>query len=133
MLTAIDPKRQLTYTVKFHSEPDGSTTLVLGEANFGLRRTVTQANDFAPLFPGSEAVVRSNAETGSVISYSVQAPAQEVLKFYRKTLLERGFHWSTEDLEEGTFERGNTEIRVALNPGDGGRTGVVLLHQTRPE
>ncbi|MFY0582596.1 hypothetical protein ACN28S_57385 [Cystobacter fuscus] len=38
MLTAVDPRRRITYTVILQPQPDGTTTLYLGEANHALAR-----------------------------------------------------------------------------------------------
>jgi hypothetical protein len=102
-LTALDPLQRRSYTVVFQPNPDGTTTLILGEANHAVRIAADGA--LAPLFPGAANVFRSAHEGGRLEAYEARATASEVRAFYAEVLPKLG--WQP-DGDEG-YRRGKDE------------------------
>ena len=128
MLTALDPRRRITYTVILMAQPDGTTTLYLGEANHALARAPGAENDFAPMPPGAQGALRVSAEGSRTLSFQVLLSGAQVQAFYDDALLKAG--WKRGD-EAGVYTRPGAELRLTHQAGDGGRRAVVLLHQSR--
>lgn len=129
MLTALDPVRRITYSVFFQANKDGTTTLILGEANFALR-SKTRPGDFAPLVPGAENVLRTEQESGQVLSFRVKATEAEVQTFYRDMLpKDRWVEGTLEGSSEGTWRRGNEELQLFQEAAEGGARAVVLMRR----
>lgn len=123
MLTGLDPRRRITYTVFFQDQGDGTTRLILGEANFALR-TEEKLDDIAPLMPGAEASMRSQDEDARVLSYLVKASEAEVQAFYTKALADQG--WRPHD-EVGVFRRKDETLQMLSQAREDGKRSVVLM------
>ncbi|MBN8229562.1 hypothetical protein JYK02_18800 [Corallococcus macrosporus] len=128
MLTALDPKRRITYTVVMMPQQDGTTTLYLGEANHALARPPEVAGDFAPLPPRANGVLRVNAEGSRTLTFQVPLTGPEVQAFYDDALAKAG--WKRGD-EAGLYSRPGAELRLTHQPGKDGQRGVVLVYQQR--
>jgi len=126
LLTALDPVKRRSYTVVFQPNPDGTTTLVLGEADLAAK--AAEPGVLAPLFPGAEKVFRSLQELARVEAYEAAASLSEVRSFYDETLPKGG--WLKQ--EEGVFRRGGEELSVSVRP-DGVRARVVLVARRLPD
>ncbi len=127
-LTALDPERLISYTFVLQPNPDGTTTVILGEANLGLARREKQAA-FAPLYPGAADLMRSEMEGARMLTYLVTADVAQVQSFYGEHLRKAGF---SED-SPGWWKRGGEELRVAVRPAKAGRVVVILQHRAAPE
>ncbi|RKG68882.1 hypothetical protein D7V80_10775 [Corallococcus sp. CA054B] len=129
MLTALDPKRRITYTVVMMPQPDGTTTLYLGEANHALARPPEAAGDFAPLPPRANGVLRVNAEGSRTLTFQVPLTGPQVDAFYDDALAKAG--WKRGD-EPGLYSRPGAELRLSHQPSkEEGQRDVVLIHQQR--
>ncbi|NNB94795.1 hypothetical protein HI113_12905 [Corallococcus exiguus] len=128
MLTALDPKRRITYTVVMMPQPDGTTTLYLGEANHALARPQEAAGDFAPLPPQANGVLRVNAEGSRTLTFQVPLTGPQVDAFYDDALAKAG--WKRGD-EPGLYSRPGAELRLTHQPSKEGQRDVVLIHQQR--
>ncbi|MBN9688578.1 MULTISPECIES: hypothetical protein [unclassified Corallococcus] len=128
MLTALDPKRRITYTVVMMPHADGTTTLYLGEANHALARPQTAAGDFAPLPPQANGVLRVNAEGSRTLTFQVPLTGPQVEAFYEDALAKAG--WKRGD-EPGAYSRPGAELRLTHQPSKDGQRGVVLIYQQR--
>ncbi|HEX8821661.1 MAG TPA: hypothetical protein VF794_17180 [Archangium sp.] len=126
-LTALDTDRLISYTFFLQPNPDGTTTVVMGEANLGKARK--EQDTFAPIFPGGTDVMRSDMEGARSLAYTVVAEPAKVGEFYLTELRAAGF---TEEAQ-GTWRRGGEELRVGLRPGPGGRVSVLLMLRTSVE
>ena len=126
-LTALDTDRLISYTFVLQPNADGTTTVLLGEANLGLARK--EQGTFAPVFPGGTDLLRSEMEGARTLSYSVAAEPEKVGAFYLASLREAGF---TEEAD-GLWRRGREELRVGVRPGPGGRVAVLLVQRTTAE
>ncbi|OJT18817.1 hypothetical protein BO221_39530 [Archangium sp. Cb G35] len=123
-LTALDTDRLISYTFVLQPNPDGSTTVVLGEANLGLARREQSA--FAPVFPGGTDLMQSEMEGARTMTYLAAAEQDKVRDFYLKEL--RGAGYS--ETSEGTWRRGGEELRVSVRPVKEGRVAVIVLRRT---
>ncbi|WP_235685637.1 MULTISPECIES: hypothetical protein [Corallococcus] len=128
MLTALDPRRRITYTVVLMPQVDGTTQLYLGEANHALARPPQADGDFAPLPPQATGVLRVNAEGSRTLTFQVPLAGSQVQAFYDDALAKAG--WKRGD-EPGLYSRPGAELRLTHQPGSPGQTSVVLLHQQR--
>ena len=128
MLTAVDPRRRITYTVILQPRPDGTTTLYLGEANHALARAPGTDTDFAPLPPGAQGVLRINGEGSRTLTFHVPLTGEQVQTFYDGALAKAG--WKRGD-EAGLYTRPGEELRLVHEPGEGGQRAVVLMLQSR--
>lgn len=122
-LTAIDDERLISYTVIFQPNPDGTTTVLLGEANLGQRRRDPAAGP--PLMPSAERVLRSTSEGAATISFEVGAPEQEVFAFYRQAFAELGYR----EREPMLFAKPGASLQVETRPLGEKRTSVVLIER----
>lgn len=125
-LTALDTERLISYTFFLQSNPDGTTTVVLGEANLGQRQQKT--SPIAPVFPGAKEVMSSHLEVARSLSYLVPAArtSPDVQGFYRKELTRAGYT----EVEPDTYRRGTEELQVTVRPAKGGHLSVIVLSRT---
>ena len=112
-LTALDPEKEVSYTIIFQSNPDGTVTCVLGEAHLGRRKP--PGDFFAPLHPGARAPIQTAGEGMRTLNYETPAPLAEVLAFYRQTLTRQGF----KEVDPLTFRKGQTLWKVQAQRGEG--------------
>ena len=127
-LTALDPERLISYTFLLQPRPDGTTTVVLGEANLGLARREQQAA-FAPLFPGGSDLMRSEQEGARMLTYLAPAESAQVVAFYAQELGKAGYT----ETAAGTWRRGGEELRLSVRPARAGRVAVILLNRPAPD
>lgn len=125
-VTAIDDERMISYTAIFQPNPDGTTTLILGEADLAARNPAPEEGG-VPAMPGARGVLRSLTEGAQTLTYSVGATREEVLGYYREVLPSFGFTES----EPGAFVRGTARVTVMTTPEGKGRQSVVVLEQAR--
>ncbi len=130
-LTALDTDRRISYTAFVEPHPDGTCTVMLGEANIGLGLDAAKQGgqvDFAPLYPGCDGVMRSQAEGMDSLSFRTTDGEAKVLEFYRKRMKELGY---SEAAGNGYIKPGE-HIRIVGRRSEGG-TLTVLLVRTRGE
>ncbi|HYO68720.1 MAG TPA: hypothetical protein VEU33_21830 [Archangium sp.] len=123
-LTALDPMGLISYTFILQPNPNGTTTVILGETNVGARRTPD--SDVAPVMQGASAVLHSRQEAARTLAYTVGTPMEEVRAFYRKHLGGTGY----QEREPGLYRKGTDELKVSVHPGEAGQTAVVILRRT---
>ncbi|MCY1017674.1 hypothetical protein [Pyxidicoccus sp. MSG2] len=124
MLTALDPERFITYTVIFQPNPDGTTTLYLGEAD--MSKPPGAMSTVAPVFPGAEGVLTSDLETVRSVTYSVRAKETEVDAFYKTELAKAGF----KEVKPRRFRAGQEEVELILKPLQPGQQSVSVMRRT---
>lgn len=124
MLTALDPERLITYTIILQPNPDGTTTLYLGEAN--MSKPPAAMSTVAPVFPGAEGVMTSDLEVVRSVNYSVRAKEAEVEAFYRTELGKAGF----KEVKPRIFRSGGQELELILKPLQPGQLSVAVLRRT---
>ena len=122
-LTALDTERLISYTFVLQSNPDGTTTVVLGEANLGEARRAQSA--FAPLFPGATDLMQSEMEDGRSMTYLVAAEPSKVRAFYAEQLRGAGYHEDT----DGTWVGHGEELRLSVRSARDARSVVILLRR----
>lgn len=125
-LTALDTRHFISYTAIFQANPDGTTTVVLGEANLGLARPPS-APPGLPLYAGAAHLSRATFEDSGVVSYEAPAPPKAVRAFYQDKLSKLGFTSSSAPEDADVFHHGNTELSVNLAAQAHGKTAVVLI------
>lgn len=123
-LTALDTERLISYTFVLQPNPDGTTTVILGEANLGMARREQSA--FAPVFPGGTDLMQSEMEGARTMTYLAEAESEKVRDFYLSALGSAGY---SED-SSGTWRRGSEELRVAVRPVKVGRVAVIIMRRT---
>lgn len=127
-LTGLDPIRRISYTVIFQPNPDGTTTVILGEADLYRRQDPGAPRD-VPIFPGGSDVLTVDAEGGGkTVTYRVRAAPAEVSAFYREVLKKAGYA----EGEDGTFARRGEEIRVLAQSGHEAGSLFVFVMKTSP-
>ncbi|WNG53987.1 hypothetical protein F0U59_03655 [Archangium gephyra] len=126
-LTALDTDRLISYTFLLQPNPDGSTTVILGEANLGMARREQAA--FAPVFPGGKDVMQSEMEGARTMTYLAQTEPEKVRDFYLKELSGAGFS----ETSMGTWRRGGEELRVSVRPVKEGQVAVIVLRRNALE
>ncbi|WP_224240124.1 hypothetical protein [Hyalangium gracile] len=125
-LTALDTERFISYTFVLQPNPDGTTTVVLGEANLSQPRK--QTSPIAPVFPGAKDVVNSDLELARTLTYVIAAKQDKVEAFYREELTKAGY---TEQ-EPHVYRNGNDEMQVRVRDARPGMVSVVVLRRTVP-
>lgn len=128
-LTALDTERFISYTFVLQPNPDGTTTVVLGEANLA-QREAGQAPS-VPVFPGAQGLVSSDVEVAHVVSYQVAVSKQpaDVAGFYRKELSQQGYT----ETERNLYRKGSEELTVSVGAPREGNVSVVVTRRTSPE
>ena len=126
-LTALDTDRLISYTFFLQSNPDGTTSVLLGEANLGQARR--EQASFAPLYTGARDVMQSDMEGARTLSYVVEADPAKVSAFYVEELRGAGFT----ETEMGLWRRGEEEFQVGVRSAAPGKVVVVILRRLRPE
>ncbi|MCY1073395.1 hypothetical protein [Archangium lansingense] len=126
-LTALDTDRLISYTFVLQPNPDGTTTVILGEANLGMARREQAA--FAPVFPGGTDLMQSEMEGARTMTYLASAEPQKVRDFYLAELRGAGYA----ELDAGTWRRGGEELRVSVRPVKEGRVAVIVLRRMTVE
>lgn len=120
---ALDDVKMVSFLVYGWSEPDGTTTLVLGASDLGHRRPVVAANGL-PVFPGAKSTTTFDVEQATALSFVAKATEAEVIDFYRSVLPSAGWR----EREPGTFIRETRAVRV-LAKKQGAALSVVVLEQ----
>jgi hypothetical protein len=126
-LTALDTDRFISYTFALQPNPDGTTTVILGEANLGMARRERAA--FAPVFPGGKDMMQSEMEGARTMTYLAEAEPEKVRAFYVEQLRGAGFS----ETSAGTWRRNGEELRVSVRPVKEGRVAVIVLGRTSVE
>jgi hypothetical protein len=119
----------IAYTVIFQIHPDHTTTVVQTSANLKLRRKVSAAGDFAPVFPGATGqVLRSTAESLRSMSYSTPASPEEIKKFYREALGKAGY----DEAQPGIFQKDGESIRLLVIKSAASSTVTLMASTVGP-
>jgi hypothetical protein len=126
-LTALDPDRLISYTFVLQANPDGTTTVILGEANLGQARR--ERATFAPVFPGGKDMMQSEMEGARTMTYLVEAEPAKVRDFYVAELRGAGFS----ETSGGTWRRDGEELRVAVRQVKAGRVAVIIVRRNAIE
>src|SRR5690606_33966047 len=119
VLTGLDGTRLFAYTVIFKANPDGTTTLILGESDLGRRQKTRRF--FAPLPPDARSPTQTQAEGMRTLVYTTAERREEVLGFYRQALGAAGL----EAIDDGLVRKAKTLSNVRA-PREDGRTPVPL-------
>jgi hypothetical protein len=129
-LTALDPMRMLSYTVILQANPDRTTTVILGTANVGALENVnaSQTLGWAPVMPGAEKLLRTEAEGYASAAYQVEGTVEKVRAFYQEALPRAGF--VPVPKEEGLYRRGDESLQVRSRP-DEQSSGSVMVWLVR--
>lgn len=125
-VTGFDVVHRNSVSVLLQPNPDGTTTVILGEAYLHAGKKDAPQPGFAPVFPGAVGLIQSRLETGQSLAYGAKATPDELTAFYRETLGAGGFR-ETAPL---VFEAKGARVRVWLKPR-GEETGVVVIRTTR--
>jgi hypothetical protein len=80
---------------------------------------------WAPMMPGGERLLRTDAEGQSSAAYDVEATPDKVQAFYKDALLKAGYTALPD--EEGNYRRGAELIRVRARPDEFDKTGRTLV------
>jgi hypothetical protein len=126
-ITALDMERLVSYTAIFQPNPDGTTTVLLGEAD--LSQPPARPSPFAPVFPGAQELIHSDVEAARSLTYSVSAKLPEVEAFYRKELAKVGYT----QVENNLYRKGSDELQVLARDAQGGRVSVVVIRRAALE
>lgn len=122
-LAAVDVNRDLTYTVFLRPVPGSKTTRVLlGTANMAQIRK-PGGGSFAPVYPGAAQLVTADLEVGRTLSYVTTATAEQLLAFYRETMVAAGWR----EKSPGLYLKDTERVQVLARPLEQGRLSVVVL------
>lgn len=122
-VVALDVEAKVSYLVYGWPEADGTTTLMLGAADLGARKS--KADGKFPAFPGATQVTTFRLELAEATSFMAKASEAEVIDFYRSVLPPAGW----KEREPGVFVQGGRAVRVLARREKSGLLGVVVLEQ----
>ncbi|MCP3063031.1 hypothetical protein LXT21_30070 [Myxococcus sp. K38C18041901] len=123
MITAIDTREFISYTAIVQPNPDGTTTVFLGQAD--LSKAPRVQSNVAPVYPGGSGLMQSEMEGARTLVYSVSARALDVEVYYRNELAQAGF----EEVEPMLFRSSQDELHVRVNPAKEGKVSVVVVRR----
>jgi len=123
MITAIDTRAFVSYTAILQPNPDGTTTVFLGQADF--TRGSSPASTLAPVYPGAKGLLHSRMEGARTLVYSVVAKAADVEVFYRGALAQAGF----EEVAPLVFQSSQDVLQVRHSPAKDGALSVVVVRR----
>lgn len=128
-LTALDTNRLISYTFIVQPNADGSTTVVMGEAN--LSQPQGKTSPIAPVFPGAKEVMTSDLEVARTLTYHVPAgrSTPDVAGFYRQELTKAGYT----ETEPGIYRNGTDEMQVTVGAVKEGVLPVLVMRRTSTE
>jgi hypothetical protein len=128
-LTALDTERLISYTFVIQPNPDGSTTVVLGEANLALWEQ--EVLTIAPVHPDAVDVMNTDVEVARTLSYRVPASRStpDITGFYRKQLAQLGYA----ETEPNVYRKGPEELLVTVSPPKGGFMAVTVVRRVSTE
>ncbi|QSQ11601.1 hypothetical protein [Myxococcus landrumensis] len=124
MITAIDTRAFISYTAILQPNPDGTTTVFLGQAD--LSQAPRQQSTVAPVYPGGAGLMQTEMEGARTLVYSVSARQQEVEVYYRNELAQAGF----EEVDPLVFRSSNDEIALKMGPAKEGKLSVIVVRRT---
>nr|WP_144369962.1 hypothetical protein [Myxococcus stipitatus] len=124
MITAIDTFAFVSYTAILQPNPDGTTTVFLGQAD--LSQAPRPQSSVAPVYPGGVGMMQTEMEGARTLAYSVSARQQEVEVYYRNELAQAGF----EEVDPLVFRSSNDEIALKLVPAKEGKLSVIVVRRT---
>jgi hypothetical protein len=131
-LTGLDPARKISYTASFKQRKDGTTDILLAEANLGRARPDEAGG--VPLPPGASDKLVTQSEGTQSVSYRVKMKPEALRAFYAQALEGQGFKPEKDDaLGHMAFVRGTEEVRLVVTPESEGQLRVLAARRDRTE
>ncbi|RKH10525.1 hypothetical protein D7V97_13640 [Corallococcus sp. CA053C] len=124
MVTAIDTRNFISYTAILQVNPDGTTTVILGEANLGAAKAPPSSD--LPVFPGGTKPLTAETEGTRTVSYTVaNKTSADVEAFYREALGKRGYR----EVQPRLFRSATEELQLSLGATKDGSMAVRLVRR----
>ncbi|MBN9681884.1 MULTISPECIES: hypothetical protein [unclassified Corallococcus] len=124
MVTGLDTRNFISYTAILQVNPDGTTTVFLGQANLGAAKAPQPAG--LPVFPGGSGVLTAQTEGSHTVSYSVPGrTTADVEAFYREVLTKAGF----KEIQPRVFKSSTEEVSLTLGVTKDGPVAVRLVRR----
>ncbi|CAM4272673.1 hypothetical protein [Corallococcus exiguus] len=124
MVTGLDTRNFISYTAILQVNPDGTTTVFLGQANLGAAKAPQPAG--LPVFPGGSGVLTAATEGSRTVSYSVAGKTvTEVEAFYREVLTQAGF----KEIQPRVFKSSTEEVSLNVAVTKDGPVAVRLVRR----
>ncbi len=129
MVTGLDTRNFISYTAILQVNPDGTTTVFLGEANLGAAKAPKPAG--LPVIPGGAGVLTSETEGARTVSFSVAGKTvSDVEAFYRETFTQAGY----KEIQPRVFKSSTEEISLNLAVTKESQVAVRLVRRaTTPD
>ncbi|NRD45945.1 hypothetical protein [Corallococcus exiguus] len=124
MVTGLDTRNFISYTAILQVNPDGTTTVFLGQANLGAAKAPQPAG--LPVIPGGSGVLTAATEGSRTVSYSVAGKTvAEVEAFYREVLTQAGF----KEIQPRVFKSSTEEVSLNVAVTKEGPVAVRLVRR----
>ncbi|WP_223639558.1 hypothetical protein [Corallococcus sp. EGB] len=124
MVTGLDTRNFISYTAILQVNPDGTTTVFLGQANLGEAKAPKPAG--LPVFPGGAGVLTAETEGSRTVSYSVTGKTvADVEAFYREALTKAGY----KEIQPRVFKSSTEEVALNLGVTKDGPVAVRLVRR----
>ncbi len=123
-MVALDTQTLWSYLIYVWPEPDGTTSMVLGASNQGVKRTRAASESPYPVFPGASHILVTDVELAKAISYSAPTTQPELLAFYRQVFAAAGW----KEREPGVFTKAGRQLRLVSKPR-AGKLEVALIEE----
>ncbi|RKH74162.1 hypothetical protein [Corallococcus aberystwythensis] len=127
-VTGLDTENLISYTVLFQPSGPGATTVIVSSANLGKRET-KKVPPFAPVYPGSGAVMSTQLEWMKSMNYTTTATPAEIRAFYKEKLTALGYEARPDD----EFVKGTERIALTVAPGVTERTVLLVQEMANAE
>jgi hypothetical protein len=123
-ITGVETGRGITVTLILTPEKDGTTTVVMGQADFSRFQDPGEKDDEVPLMPGALYPLRTQTEGGWSTGYETSAQPDAILSHYDRELAKQGYKKAA----DGSYHKGDKWIRVTIHRGSDGLQSVLATH-----
>lgn len=123
-ITGYDPDTRISYTAMFQANPDGTTTVILTEADLAAQKPPSK-DESLPLPEDAKSVVRAKMESSQVLSFQTREKPDALLARFKAWAESAGMA----ETEPGHYEKGDGFVEVHAVDSNGITRVSVVDHR----
>ncbi len=124
VVVGLDVDRMIHHTLILTPEPDGTTTVMIGESYLSAAQK-PGAVTWAPTLPGATNLLSAHLEVAESFAYLAPGTPAKAIEFYRQRLGKDGY----QELEDGLFTRGDLQLRVRIQDASDAGVRVSVIRR----